>query len=40
MKELLFDYMCAIWELAACMFGVVVIGAIIKAFVDLIRRKK
>ncbi len=38
--ELLFDYLRAIWALAGCMFGTVIVGAIIKAFVDLIRRKK
>lgn len=37
--ETLFDYMCAIWMLAGCLFGMVVIGAIIKAFVDMCRRK-
>ena len=38
--ELLFDYLCAIWMLAGCMLGMLVIGAFIKAIFDLFRRKK
>lgn len=38
--ELLFDYLRAIWALAGCMLGTVLVGAMIKAFIDLIRGKK
>lgn len=37
--ELLFDYLRAIWALAGCMFGTILVGAIINTFVDMIRRK-
>ena len=38
--ELLFEYLCAIWMLAGCMLGMLVIGAFIKAIFDMLRRKK
>ena len=38
--ELLFDYLCAIWMLVGCMFGMLVIGAFVKATFGLFRRKK
>lgn len=34
----LFDYLCAIWTLAGCMFGLIVIAAIIKAFIEMWRK--
>ena len=37
--EILFDYLCTIWMLVGCLFGLLVIGAFIKAAVDLFRRK-
>ena len=37
--ELLSDYLRAIWTLAGCMLGTVLVAALIKAFVDTIRRK-
>lgn len=37
--EMLIDYLCAIWAFAGCLFGLIVIAAILKAFVDMFRRK-
>lgn len=37
--EVLFDYLCTIWMLVGCLLGLLVIGAFIKATVDLLRRK-
>lgn len=37
--EVLYSYMVAIWMLVACLFGLLVIGAFIKAGIDLLRRK-
>lgn len=36
---MLFEYMCTIWMLVACLFGLLLIGALIKAAIDLFRRK-
>jgi hypothetical protein len=37
--EVLYSYMVTIWMLVACLFGLLLIGAFIKATIDLIRRK-
>lgn len=36
---MLFEYLCTIWMLAGCLFGMIVIAAILKAFADMFRRK-
>ena len=36
---MLFDYLCTIWMLVGCLFGMIVIAAFIKAFIDMFRRK-
>lgn len=38
--EMLFDYLCAIWMLVGCLFGLLVIGAFVKMFIDLFKRRK
>ena len=37
--DLMFEYLCTIWTFAGCLFGMVVIAAILKAFVEMFRRK-
>ena len=37
--EMLIDYLCAIWALVGCLFGLLVIGAFVKAFIDMCRGK-
>lgn len=37
--EMLFDYLCAIWMIVGCLFGLIVIAAFVKMFIDQIRRK-
>lgn len=37
--DLLFEYLCAIWMFAGCLFGMIIIAAIFKAFIDMCRRK-
>ncbi len=37
--DILFEYLCSIWIFAGCLFGMVVIAAILKAAVEMFRRK-
>lgn len=37
--EMLFNCLCAIWMLVGCLFGLIVIAAFVKMFVDLLRGK-
>lgn len=37
--DVLFNSLCAIWMIVGCLFGLIVIAAFVKMFVDLIRRK-
>ena len=38
--DILFDYLCMIWMIVGCLFGMIVIAAFVKMFIDLIRRRK